>query len=110
MWGHILCLNCFGKANVGMRKHGRKNFSKKRKKVLTKGERGGNISERLNEGRLSGGRQELTQGLEPQGKAQVSRRKSDTRNQRNLKKGVDKGFWMWYYETPAAVGGVHLVN
>ena len=31
-----------------------KNFQKKRKKVLTKGVADGNISERLNEGRLSG--------------------------------------------------------
>lgn len=52
--GHILCLMSVRKADVGRRKHSEKNFQKKRKKVLTKGEWGGNISERLNEGRLSG--------------------------------------------------------
>ena len=31
-------------------------------------------------------------------------------NSKKFEKSVDKGYWMWYYETPAAVGGVHLVN
>ena len=29
---------------------------------------------------------------------------------KKFEKGVDKGERLWYYETPAASGGVHLVN
>ena len=52
--GHILWLKYPKKADVGTSLDGQKNFQKKAKKVLTKAGVGGNISERLNEGRQSG--------------------------------------------------------
>ena len=74
--------------------------------MLTKWKRGGNISERLNE-RCSGAG---TQKLEPQGKGRKYRGRAATEKSMKFEKTVDNELMMWYYETPAAIGGVHLVN
>ena len=78
-------------ADIEAGKTGRKKLQKKRKKVLTKWLWGGKIAKRLSEGRPEKLRQEPEQRLEPQGKAQVTQERPDTKIQRNLKKGVDKG-------------------
>ena len=69
--------------------------------MLTKGGAGGNITERLNEAAVTRAGKSRSEAYAERTGASAAKDLA-TRIQRNLKKGVDKGNWLWYYETPAA--------